>query len=129
MTKWEQKFYRNRVQPVLKKVPGLTFDRVESHSTASGFPDVVYTRRGRTGFVELKSVKLVNSWVPLDGWAENQRSWALRHLRQGAVVWLLVECRPNETRLIPVTRELVDSAGTSVTDGVEWCLGVAKEAL
>ena len=129
MTKWEQKFYRNQVQPVLKKVPGLTFDRVESHSTASGFPDVVYTRRGRTGFVELKSVKLADSWVPLDGWAENQRSWALRHLRQGAVVWLLVECRPNDTRLVSVNRDLVDAQGFSLLAGFEWCLENAKKFL
>lgn len=43
------------------------YSRVESHDTEPGFPDVVYTLNGTTGFIELKDAKRPGAKHPFSG--------------------------------------------------------------
>jgi hypothetical protein len=92
----EQKFWRNRVRPVLGAMTGLAYERVELRTGRCGIPDVMYTA-GYTGWIELKWVEFkpdnitgVITHINLGQWDIQQRRWTRTHGKLGAVVFLLV---------------------------------------
>ena len=92
----EQRFWRNKVQPVFAAMPGVEYERVELRTGRSGMPDVVYTC-GYTGWVELKWSTIrpcpmtgIHGTINLDGWDSEQRRWARKHCAAGATVLLLI---------------------------------------
>lgn len=105
MSRPEQTFWRNVVQPALADIRHLEYDRIESSVAANGFPDVVYTF-GATGFIE-------NKWSPdpkaealnLSIWREDQRRWARRATNSGATVFLFIG-GPTAHRLVRVDEPL-----------------------
>lgn len=97
----EQKFWRDKVQPVMATIPGLKYERVELSTGKCGMPDVYYTC-GRSGWIELKWVKLkpnklcdIVESIDLSGWKREQRRWAKDHGQLGAPVFLLVGSENN----------------------------------
>lgn len=90
MAKPEQLLWRNKLKPALQRVSGLTYDRVELKTGASGMPDVVYSRDG-TGWIENK-VSDLKEGISLREWRKPQRIWARRHIIAGAKVFLFLGC-------------------------------------
>lgn len=60
--------------------PKLFFQRVESHATGPGIPDVFFCYDGISGYIELKS------WSSL---SRGQKAWIRRYLLSGGIVFLL----------------------------------------
>jgi len=58
----------------------LFFQRLESHGTNNGIPDVYYCYNGLTGFIELKS------WNKL---SPSQKLWGRRYVRSGGILFLM----------------------------------------
>ena len=71
----------NWIRDLPQKVgPRLFFQRVESHATGPGIPDVFFCYDGISGYIELKS------W---SGLSRGQRTWIRRFLLSGGIVFLL----------------------------------------
>lgn len=92
----EQRYWRNRVQPVFAAITGVEYERVELRTGKSGMPDVYYTC-GHSGWIELKWSVLkpdpidgIIHNIDLNGWDTPQRRWARKHCAAGATVFLLV---------------------------------------
>lgn len=67
------------------------YTRIESHDTAPGFPDVVYTLNGTTGFIELKDAKRPGAKYPFKGESG---------LRAAQIRWMVDEIDKAEGRVI-----------------------------
>lgn len=115
MSRPEQTFWRNVVQPALADIQHLEYDRIESSVAANGFPDVVYTF-GATGFIE-------NKWssgpkagaLDLSIWREDQRRWARKVIKAGATVFLFIG-GPADHRLVRVDEPLTHLEFLKVRD-------------
>ena len=71
----------NWIRDLPEKVgPELFFQRVESHATGPGIPDVFFCYDGIAGYIELKS------WNSL---SRGQRAWIRRFILSGGIVFLL----------------------------------------
>lgn len=52
----ESRFYKNKIYPMLKKLKGARYTRIEN-SVGSGIPDLNFTYKGKTYWYELKVTK------------------------------------------------------------------------
>ena len=71
------------------------YTRIESHDTASGFPDVHYTLNGHTGTIELKDAKRPGSKYPFSGKSglrKSQITWMTWECDAGGRVFLALQC-------------------------------------
>jgi len=66
------------------------YSRIESHDTASGFPDVVYTLNGSSGTIELKDAKRPGAKHPFKGESG---------LRKSQITWINEELAANGDRI------------------------------
>jgi hypothetical protein len=57
-----------------------SINRIESHSTAVGFPDIEYFNRCARGVIELKSIPTISSKIPL---RDTQIGWLYRRIDSG----------------------------------------------
>lgn len=66
------------------------YSRIESHDTASGFPDVVYTLNGNSGTIELKDAKRPGAKYPFKGESG---------LRNSQIIWMNKELAADGDRM------------------------------
>lgn len=81
----EQRVWHYGLKPALDKVPRLEYERIELRTGSNGTPDV-YLSCGGSIWIENKYSDDLN----LAGWRKGQRSWAKRHGRCGANIWLFI---------------------------------------
>ena len=79
-----------------KRLPkGGHYTRIESHDTATGFPDVHYTYHGNSGTIELKDAKRPGAKFPFRRESELRKSqldWIRDEVNTGGRVLLALQC-------------------------------------
>lgn len=93
----EALFYKNRVKPVLDRIPGIEYERVELKTGKAGMPDIVYSHGG-TGWIEMKWNDTTD-YIDLSKWTRPQRRFAARYPRV-----LLFVGNPDVTYIIDPTK-------------------------
>ncbi len=71
------------------------YTRIESHDTATGFPDVHYTLNGNSGTIELKDAKRPGAKHPYKGKSglrKSQITWMTQECDAGGRVFLALQC-------------------------------------
>lgn len=71
------------------------YTRLESHDTATGFPDVHYTLNGNSGTIELKDTKRPGAKHPFKGQSglrKSQITWMTAQCDAGGIVFLALQC-------------------------------------
>ena len=74
----------NFLRPKIQAVPGLLYDRIESHMVP-GIPDITYSHNGHHGWIELK---VFND--KRDHFTQVQRDWLKKRKLKAGNVWLFV---------------------------------------
>ena len=118
----ERKFWRSDVQPALKAISGLQYNRIELKTGAPGIPDVTYSLDG-TGWIELKVMPtnvLYPRSIDLLNWEPEQRAWAKRHQQAGAKVWLMVKAGVNVALIDPLKCYDLESVDWDNPAAVRW---------
>lgn len=118
----ERQLWVRELQPALKAIAGLVYNRIELKTGDPGIPDVMYSLNG-TGWIELKDTRSKTPWPPsidLSGWEPEQRAWAKRHRRSGAKVWLMVRAGAIVALIDPITCYDLDQVDWSDHLAVRW---------
>lgn len=65
-----------------------SINRIESHSTSIGFPDIEYYNRSARGVIELKVIDSITSKIPL---RDTQIGWLYRRIDSGDRPLIIIE--------------------------------------